>query len=36
VVFVPLRWADLLAQWGQVAAIAPHVAAIRARFGSLG
>lgn len=33
VVFAPLRWADLLAQWEGVPALAGHVAAIRARFG---
>jgi len=36
VAFVALRWADVLAQWGRVAQLAPHVAALRARFGSLG
>lgn len=35
VVFSPLRWSDLLNQWAEVAALAPHVAAIRARFGDL-
>ena len=33
VVFVPLRWADLLSQWAGVPALAGHAAAIRARFG---
>ncbi|WGV16155.1 PGN_0703 family putative restriction endonuclease [Fuscovulum ytuae] len=33
VVFVPVRWADLLAQWAGLPALAAHVAAIRARFG---
>lgn len=33
VTFVPLRWADLLAQWDGVPALAGHAAAIRARFG---
>lgn len=33
VVFAPLRWSDLLAQWGAAPALAGHVAAIRARFG---
>lgn len=33
VVFAPLRWADLLAQWDGVPALAAHAAAIRARFG---
>ncbi|MDP4891764.1 hypothetical protein [Cypionkella sp.] len=36
VVFVPLRWADLLRQWAQVPALAAHVEALRARFGKLG
>jgi hypothetical protein len=36
VVFVPLRWADLLDQWGREAKLAAHVAALRARFGPLG
>ena len=35
VTFVPLRWADLLAEWATVPALAAHVAAIRARFGAL-
>lgn len=35
VVFVPVRWSDLLAQWANVPALAGHVAAIRARFGKL-
>jgi hypothetical protein len=33
VVFVPIRWADLLEQWDGVAALRPHVAGLRARFG---
>ena len=33
VTFVPLRWADLLAQWAGVPALAGHAAAITARFG---
>ncbi len=36
VTFVPLRWQDLLRQWGGVAKLAPHVAALKARFGELG
>ncbi len=36
VVFVPLRWADVLDQWAQVPALRDHVAAIRERFGDLG
>ncbi|MDO9637421.1 MAG: hypothetical protein Q7J44_02660 [Pseudotabrizicola sp.] len=36
VVFVPLRWGDLLRQWAQVPALSAHVAALRARFGDLG
>jgi hypothetical protein len=36
VVFVPLRWGDLLAQWGQVPQLRAHVAALRQRFGDLG
>lgn len=35
VVFVPVRWADLLAQWAGLPALAAHVAAIRARFGAV-
>lgn len=35
VVFRPLRWADLLAQWAAVPALAAHAAAVRARFGPL-
>lgn len=35
VVFVAVRWADLLAQWKGIASLAPHAAAIRARFGAL-
>jgi len=33
VTFVPLRWAELLAQWAAVPALAGHAAAITARFG---
>jgi hypothetical protein len=33
VVFVPLRWADLLQQWSGIAVLQLHVAALRARFG---
>ncbi|NBE07861.1 hypothetical protein [Paragemmobacter ruber] len=33
VVFAPLRWADVLAQWAGVPALAAHAAAVRARFG---
>ena len=33
VTFVALRWADLLAQWAGVPALAGHAAAITARFG---
>lgn len=36
VVFVPLRWADLLAAWAKVPAWAEHVAALRAQFAALG
>lgn len=35
VTFVPLRWADLLAQWSGTAATAAHAAALTARFGAL-
>lgn len=35
VVFAPLRWADLLAQWAGVPALAAHAAAVTARFGVL-
>ncbi|MBC2837034.1 PGN_0703 family putative restriction endonuclease [Paragemmobacter straminiformis] len=35
VVFAPLRWADLLAQWAGVPALAPHAAALAVRFGPL-
>lgn len=35
VVFVPLRWADLVAQWAAEPKLAAHVAAVRARFGPL-
>ena len=36
VVFVPLRWGELLRQWQAVPALSAHVAALRARFGDLG
>lgn len=36
VAFVRLRWTDLLDQWANVAALLPHVAALRARFPDLG
>ena len=36
VVFIPLRWSDLLDQWAIVPGLAEHVLAIRERFGSLG
>lgn len=36
VTFVPLRWADLLDQWGKLERLKPHVAALRERFGALG
>lgn len=35
VTFIPLLWADLLAQWAGVPALAAHAAAITARFGAL-
>ena len=35
VVFAPVRWADLLAQWAGVPALAAHAAAITSRFGVL-
>lgn len=35
VVFAPLRWTDLLAQWAGVPALAGHAAAIKARFGAI-
>lgn len=35
VAFVPLRWADLLADWAKMPAMADHAAAITARFGPL-
>ena len=35
VTFVAVRWADLLADWTQFPTIAPHAAAITARFGAL-
>lgn len=36
VVFVAIRWNDLLAQWAKVPALGAHVAAIKARFADLG
>lgn len=36
VAFVPLRWTDLLDQWGKVEILKPHVAGLRERFGTLG
>lgn len=36
VVFIPLRWSDLLDQWSRVPSLSEHVAAIQERFGSLG
>jgi hypothetical protein len=35
VTFVPLRWADLLADWAKMPSTADHAAAITARFGPL-
>jgi hypothetical protein len=35
VTFVPLRWADLLADWAKIPALADHSAALSARFGPL-
>jgi hypothetical protein len=35
VVFVPLRWGDLLTQWAKIVDIANHVAAFRERFGTV-
>lgn len=35
VAFIPLRWSDLVAQWAAVPALAPHAAALQARFGPL-
>jgi hypothetical protein len=35
VTFVPVRWADLLAEWAKAPALAAHAAAITARFGPL-
>lgn len=35
VVFVPLRWADLLVQWAGVPALADHAAAVNGRFAVL-
>lgn len=35
VAFAPLRWADVLAQWAAVPALAAHAAAVSARFGPL-
>lgn len=36
VVFLPLRWADVLAQWSRKASLQAHVAAVLERFGALG
>lgn len=36
VTFVAVRWADVLAQWAGVRALAAHAAAVTARFGGLG
>lgn len=36
VAFVPLRWADLLADWAKRPALSAHVAALRGAFGDLG
>ena len=33
--FIALRWADLLADWAKIPAVAAHAAAISARFGPL-
>lgn len=33
--FIALRWADLLADWSKIPAVAAHAAAISARFGPL-
>lgn len=35
VVFVPVRWRDLLNQWAALPALKPHVAALREKFGAL-
>ena len=35
VTFVPLRWADLLAEWSRQPALAAHAAAVTGWFGSL-
>lgn len=35
VTFVPLRWADLLADWSKIPALKAHATAITARFGPL-
>ena len=35
VVFVALRWAEVLAQWRSIRALAPHVKALEDRFGTL-
>jgi len=35
VVFVSLRWAEVLAQWGSIRSLAPHVKALELRFGAL-
>jgi len=36
VVFVPLRWGNLIRQWAAIPALGAHVAALRERFGDLG
>ena len=36
VTFLPLRWADVLAQWAAKPALKAHVAAVVQRFGALG
>ena len=35
VTFVPLRWADLLAEWTKVPALTAHATALKGWFGSL-
>jgi len=35
VVFVSLRWAEVLAQWRSIRSLAPHVKALEGRFGTL-
>jgi hypothetical protein len=35
VIFVPLSWADLLAEWSKIPALAAHAAAVRGWFGGL-